>query len=143
MQALPLGRDEVRSVIAGTGTTSRIPCRLHFWTRPERYVRRSAEVLAILDRHPQDAQVLLLRMPGPSQGPAKDPAYRWTRSEASAETGSVGIDSRAAITDWNRLDEVLSGFPDPRSPALLPARDAADGRCRLAGWLSCLFERHW
>jgi hypothetical protein len=143
MQAMPLSRNEVRSVIAGEGAASRIPCLLHFWTRPERFGPRAAEVQAILDRHPQDAQVLLLRMPGLGQGPAEDPSYRWTPFEAPAESGPVGIDSRVAITDWNQLDEVLSGFPDARSPALVPALDAADGRYRLAGWLSCLFERHW
>jgi len=38
---------------------------------------------------------------------------------------------------------VLADFPDPRSLAILADNQPADGRYRLAGWMSCLFERHW
>jgi len=116
---------------------------LHFWTRAEQFADHAEGVRAILGRYPQDAQVLLLRMSGMHEGPEESPGYRWVTFEAPAAAEGLGIDSRAPIEDWSRLDEVLADFPDPRSLAILADNQPADGRYRLAGWMSCLFERHW
>ena len=140
---LPLGRDEVRAVVEGRGAARRIPVLLHFWTRPERFGRRSGEVRALLERYPQDAQVLLLHMPGVCEGPPGDPAYRWVGIDEPVPSGPVAIDSRAPLREWGMLDELLPRFPDPHHRTVLADPQPADGRYRVAGWLSLLFERHW
>jgi hypothetical protein len=58
MDLLPLTRDEVSAVVAGRGGAPRIPVLLHQWTYPSAFGAREAEVQALCDRFPQDAQVI-------------------------------------------------------------------------------------
>ncbi len=140
----PLTRDEVFAVVAGRGCARRVPVLLHQWTYPAAFGEREAEVQAILDRFPQDAQIIPYRGPDIFEGPADDPEYRWMDCDRPADLDAGrGIDDQAAIRDWNQLDGVLSHFPNPDYPGLFPAVPEPDGRYRIAHWWFGLFERHW
>lgn len=142
MQALT--RDEVWAVVAGKGCARRIPVLLHQWTYPRAFGDREPEVQAILDRFPQDAQVMAYRAPDIYAGPADDPEYRWMDCAQPPQDGDGhGIDEQAAIRDWAQLDGVLEHFPSPDYPGLFPNVQAPDGRYRMAHWWYGLFERHW
>jgi hypothetical protein len=136
-----LNREQVRSVIEGRGAAPRIPVLLQFWTHAEEFGDRAPAVRALMDRFPEDAQVIGVRMPGNVEPPAGDPGYRWLPA-GRRDTGAA-LDAQALIADWNELDGILSAFPDPHSADALPGNPAPDGRYRLAGWWYCLFERHW
>ncbi len=140
----PLSRDEVWAVVAGKGCARRIPVLLHQWTYPGAFGERQAEVQSILDRFPQDAQVMAYRAPDLYEAPPDDPEYRWMDCDKPVESGGDhGIDEQAAIRDWNQLDGVLAHFPKPDYPGLFPNRPSPDGRYRIAHWWYGLFERHW
>ncbi len=130
-------------MVEGRGAARRVPALIHFWTWPERFGARADEVRSLLDRYPQDAQVLLLRMPGLTEGPAGDPSYCWVRSAREPAASAGALDGRGPLDSWDSLDEVLAALPDPRRASPLAQGQPDDGRYRIAGWMSCLFERHW
>lgn len=137
----PLNREQVRSVVERRGAAPRVPVLLHLWTHADDFGSRTPAVKALLDRYPQDAQVIETRMPDAVEPPTEDPGYRWLPGGPRA--AGPALDARALITDWGELDRILASFPDPRSPVALPRNPLPDGRYRLAGWWFCLFERHW
>jgi hypothetical protein len=139
----PLTRDEVASVIEGRGAAERVPVLLHFWVNPASFEGREEAVRAILDRYPEDAQYVPMRLPEVYNAPQDDPNYRWVDWNEPAGMPLTGLDERAAIRDWSELEGVLKRFPDPRYAGLFAGAPAPDGRYRLATWWYCLFERHW
>ena len=144
MDYSPLNREQVASVVEGRSIASRVPIDLHLWVHPAEFGDRRGEVEEILRRYPADTQIIPLRIPKVYDAPPDDPEYRWVNYErpGSEKTGAP-IDARIAIDTWDRLDGVLSDFPDPRYAGLFENDAAADGRFRLAHWWFCLFERHW
>ena len=160
MSLQALSRDQVRSVIEGRGAAPRVPVLLHLWTHPDEFSERRPAVLALMDSFPQDAHVIPVRMPAVAEAPPEDARYRWLtggaggaadrQAEPGGKAGPDGrtladhaLDAQALIADWGELDDILSDFPDPRSPVALPENPSPDGRYRLASWWYCLFERHW
>lgn len=144
MDLTPLTAGEVRSVVEGKGCARRIPVLLHQWTYPSHFGEREAEVQAILNSYPQDAQVIAYRAPDIYRGPDDDPEYRWMDCDELEESGDQhGIDERAAIRDWSQLGGILERFPSADYPGLFPKAPQSDGRYRIAHWWYGLFERHW
>ncbi len=140
----PLARDEVRSVIQGSSIAGRVPFYIHFWVHPETFGEREAEVRKLLDRYPEDIQLVRFNMPrmfreegGASAG------YSWLPHEAPMHRTATAHDATVNLPDWGLLEEMLARFPDFRSPLLFGRAVAPDGRYRLAQWFFCLFERHW
>lgn len=144
MNILPLTRDDVRSVVEGRGSASRIPVLLHQWTYPQAFGERAAQVQAICDSFPQDAQIIAYQPPDIYVGPADDSEYRWVDyDKPAAADARHGLDEQAAIDDWSRLDGIIAHFPNPDYPGLFTSHPAPDGRYRIAHWWYGLFERHW
>ncbi len=144
MSILPLTRAEVKSVIEGRGCASRVPVLLHQWTYPNAFNERAGQVQAILDRFPQDAQVMAYRPPDIYVAPDDDPEYRWVNFDRPPNAlADHGLDEQAAIQDWAQLDGVIAHAPDPDYPGLFPNNPPPDGRYRIAHWWYGLFERHW
>ena len=144
MKIAPLTRAEVQSVVEGRGCAPRVPVLLHQWTYPGAFGDRAPQVQAILDRFPQDAQVVAYRAPDIYVGAPDDPEYRWVNYDKPADTGvEHGLDEQAAISDWSQLDGIINNFPSPDYPGLFTANPADDGRYRIVHWWYGLFERHW
>jgi uroporphyrinogen decarboxylase len=141
----PLKRDEVVSVIDGAAATSRVPSFIHFWVHPGSFGEREAQVHQIMDRFPQDIQLVCYNMPPTYRGQNEShPSYAWMPWEAPANSDSRALDENIALESWDRLDEVIEQFPDGETADLWPAGIAGpDGRYRLSQWFYCLFERHW
>jgi hypothetical protein len=131
-------------VVAGRGCARRVPVLLHQWTYPGAFKERAAEVQQILERFPQDAQVIFHRPPEIFVAPPDDPEYRWVNHDAPPATGAEhGLDEQAAIRDWSELDGIVAHFPSPDYPGLFQSNPPPDGRYRMAHWWYGLFERHW
>ena len=144
MDIVSLTRDEVRSVVAGRGCAPRIPVLLHQWTYPNAFGVREAEVQALCNRFPQDAQVIPYQAPDIHVGRPDDPEYRWVNYDKPADAGDQhGIDEQSAIQDWSKLDGIIAHFPSPEYPGLFTCNPTPDGRYRIAHWWYGLFERHW
>ncbi len=139
----PLLRAEVTSAIEGRGAARRVPALFHFWIDRAGPPAWQRPVDAILARYPVDFQVIPITVPDVYDAPGDEPGYRWMNTDRPAESAMAGLDAQVAIADWVQLDGILADFPDPRSPHLLPANPAPDGRYRLGYWWYCLFERHW
>lgn len=138
----PLTREEVKSVIEGHSSTTRIPALIHFWVHPDAF-KDPAAASEILKRYPMDAQTIPFNIPGIFTAPEDDPAYRWINLDDITPKKHVGEDAQLALEDWNRIDRVLNNFPKPDYPGLLQGQEPPDGRYRLGFWWYCLFERHW
>ena len=144
MTIIPLTRAEVQAVVAGRGGAPRVPVLLHQWTYPGAFGAQAAQVQAILDRFPQDAQVIAFRAPEIYVGRPDDPEYRWVNFDQPAASGrGPGLDEQVAIADWAQLDGIIEQFPNPDYPGLFPDQPADDGRYRIMHWCFGLFERHW
>jgi uroporphyrinogen decarboxylase len=138
-----LSRDETASVVEGRGAASRVPVLLHFWVHPQEFGNREPQVRAILNRYPEDAQIIGIRIPDVYHAPDEDPEYRWVNFNDPYEGTTVGLDARPAIADWAQLDSVLRDFPNPHFPGMFPNRPPPDGRYRIGHWWFWLYERHW
>lgn len=143
MKFAPLGREEVRRVIAGKGEASRVPVLLHLWTDADTFGDRAREAHELLAQYPQDAQLVGFRMPDTHVGPPDDPEYRWVNYADPTPEHDSSFDEKVAIDEWSRLDGVLETFPKASYPGLLPHIPEPDGRYRLGHWWFWLFERHW
>jgi len=143
MNYKPLTREEMISVIEGKGCAPRIPVLLKFWTHPEEFGDGKEKVYEIMNQYPEDAQFIPFNTPEVFKAPKDAPSYRWVNYDDPYTGTSVGLDARAAIKDWNQLDEILKDFPDPYYPGLINSNPADDGRYRIGYWWYGLFERHW
>jgi uroporphyrinogen decarboxylase len=139
----PLTCEEMASAIEGRSIAPRVPMLAQFWVQRGADTDWQRAVDRILGPCPEDAQVMTLSVPGPSEAPADDPTYRWVNYDAPAVVTSGAYDSRIALPDWSHIDDVLANFPSPRSKYLVPASLPPDGRYRLGVWWFCFFERHW
>ena len=142
----PLTRDEVVSVIEGRSAASRVPVNLHFWVHPNTFEEREPQVLDILNRFPVDIQILPMWMPGQFRKQHDAcPNFSWLPWEQPpAVEGAVGIDAHVALTDWDRIDEIIASFPTADMPPHVVGNAQEDaGAYRLLQWFFCLFERHW
>ena len=143
MKHEPLTREEVRSVIAGKSTASRVPVHIHFWVHASQFGDREPAVREILADYPEDFQPLYLGMPQRNRPADGSSTYSWLPYPDAQEGKVVACDADIAMPGWDNLDEILANFPDPESDELLKHAQPADGRFRLAQWFFCLFERHW
>ncbi len=132
-------------VVEGRGAAKRVPVVLHFLTYPEMFngAETQAQVRAILDAYPCDAQLIPWRNVTLYDAPADDPSYCWMPSTMPRQEMSAALDAQVPLSDWAMLDAVLADFPDPNYPGLFPNPPAPDGRYRVAHWWFTLFERHW
>lgn len=133
----PLGREDVARAIEGR-KPSRIPMVLARWWGQglwEEYGERLHELDA---RYPSDVEHLWL----------------WPiRPECMGLSWSLeatgGLDSRAVIDDWAKLDEFIEKLPRPETDEALrdlpaiAAKARSDGRYILMGWWNLFFEKPW
>lgn len=137
----PLSREEVRRVVHGEGNAPRVPIALHFWTHPYEFSDPAA-VHQIIDKYPEDVQIIPVAIPGKEPIDPAYPDYVWVKKGKVDE--SRAFDDRAVIDDWGKLDEILENFPTAEDyPGLLRADKPDDGRYRILHWWYFLFERHW
>lgn len=138
-----LTREDIISVIEGKGAAYRVPMMINFWTNPDVFGADKACAEGLLQKYPNDVQVIGFVQPQNFDTPKDDSEYRWVNYSDPFSGQNVGIDERIAITDWNQLDGILANFPNPEYPGLISSRPIDDGRYRLGCWWFCLFERFW
>jgi len=141
----PLTRDEVMSVIEGRSTASRVPVNLHFWVHPKEFEEREPQVHEILNRFPVDIQIHGMWMPSQFRNQHEAcPDFSWLPWEPppAAET-AVGIDAAVALSDWDRIDEIIESFPTADMPPTVIGNAPEHGSYCLMRFFFCLFERHW
>jgi uroporphyrinogen decarboxylase len=138
----PLAKEEVISVIEGTGRTSRVPLQIHLWVHQDTFGDRTPLVQEILDRYPEDIQMFSIPMPGVVRGPDGHEDYRWVPFHIENKDNTP-LDQASVMPDWSRLDEVVANFPRADRTGLFDNTIEGDGRYLLARWWFCFFERHW
>jgi len=132
----PLTREEVKRVIEGKGSASRVPVAIQDWIDPEIFGS---------PKYPSDIQVMRINMPQLYDAPPDDPAYRWMncdKPEASEGT-TTALDADVCIADWAQLDGILAAFPSANSHGITTNGQPDDGRYRVGRWWFWLFERLW
>jgi uroporphyrinogen decarboxylase len=141
----PLLAPDLRRVIDGQGTASRIPVLLHPWISAQSFETDTARcfVQDLLDDYSCDAQIIYWKNIEIYQAPQDDPSYCWIKGEAPSQVASQALDAQAPLADWSQLDGFLADFPSPDYPHIFPLNPPPDGRYRLAHWWYTLFERHW
>lgn len=147
MKYQELSREEVRNVIRGKGSASRVPINLKFWTHPAAFKERQGEVDSIMGEYPEDILTYTLNMPQIYKAPADAPDYRWLDwdmpANEAATQAKAGHDTRIALPDWEQLDRIIEKFPDPYYQRLIPQNSVEDNRYILSRFFFCFFERHW
>lgn len=74
----PLSREEVRRVVHGEGNAPRVPIALHFWTHPNEFSDPAA-VHQIIDKYPEDVQIIPVAIPGKEPIDPNYPDYVWVK----------------------------------------------------------------
>lgn len=142
MKDRPLTREEMCSVIEGTGCAHRVPIAVQSWIAPEIFGDRREAYEALLSDYPCDIVKISLNLPQVFHAPADNPSYRWMNID-NPFPPNTALDAVSAIQDWETLDDILADFPDPHYLPLVPAFPADDGRYRVCLWWYLLFERFW
>lgn len=143
MKNIPLTRDEMISVIEGSGAAHRIPMMYHFWTDPKVFGSNQKKVEELLGKYPNDVTRILLNMPKVFDAPKNNSGYRWVNYDDPYKDKTLGLDEQIAISDWDQLDGILDDFPDPYYNELFIDIPEDDGSYRLGSWWYLLFERLW
>lgn len=132
----PLPREEVIAALERR-SPSRIPLvRAKWWG--EGLVEQYGDQLKQFDHYPEDAPILFIR---PME------AVKMGLSWELPTHG--GLDTRAVLDDWAKLDEFIEKLPDPENDpqmdALVAQAEAVrrDGRYLMFGWWRLFFERPW
>lgn len=142
MKDRSLTREELRSVIDGTGCAYRIPIAVQAWISPNVFDERKEAVEQLLEQYPCDIVTIPLKLPQVFHAPEDAPSYRWMNID-NPFPPNVALDAVSAIQDWDALDEILADFPDPNYVDLIPPSPQEDGRYRVCLWWYLLFERFW
>ena len=139
----PLSREEMISVIEGKGCAERVPMMYNFWCGLGNFGDNMGKAQDMMQKYPFDAAVIGIGMPYMEKAPPDDPTWKFINIPFE-KFENTAIDERVLLKDWDILDEVLSKFPSPDSPRLLP-KNIGDcgGLYKLGVWWSCLFERFW
>ena len=132
----PLPREEVIAALERR-SPSRIPLvRAKWWG--EGLVEQYGDQLQQFDHYPEDAPILFIR---PME--AEKMGLSWELPTHG------GLDTRAVLDDWAKLDEFIEKLPDPENDpqmdALVAEAEAVrrDGRYLMFGWWRLFFERPW
>lgn len=133
----PLPKEEVIKAVERRGPR-RIPLVVAKWWG-EGLHAQYGERLREFDRFPED--VRWLWMPNPVDPAAMNLSWQWA--------AEGGLDARAIIDDWAKLDEFIEKLPvpdkDPRFDAVAAGADAAraSGMYVMFAWWNLFFERPW
>lgn len=115
----------------------------HFWTSPNVFGKYEQKAGELLDKYPSDIAAMNFKLPEVFKAPEDDNEYRWVNFNEPQGGGTVAIDSKSAISDWQQLDGILADFPNPGYKGMFPDNPVDDGRYRLGGMWFCFFERLW
>jgi len=135
---------EMKNIIEGKGSASRIPMAFHEWIDPNSFGADTDKCQELLTKYPSDIQKISINMPHMFDAPADAPSYCWMDTPPHADYGKgKALDSLIAITDWRQLDGILANFPKADYPGLTKFNLPNDGRYRVGHWWFWLFERLW
>lgn len=136
-------KQEMKDIIEGKGAKNRIPMMYNFWTSPVVFGKDEKEAARLLKEYPNDAGMLFMSMPNVFDAPEDEPSFRWVNYDNPYEGTTKALDDIEAIDDWDKLDDILSDFPNPNSNHIFPDYKVNPDQYNLGGWWYCLFERHW
>lgn len=137
----PLVREEMKNVIEGKGAVFRVPMAFRPWINEDAFGERAQQYRELVNRYPCDIEVIELRTPDVFSAPCDDKSYRWMNMD-NPFPPNTPLDAVTAL-EWEHLDEVLSDFPNPNYPGLIPPAAPVGEKYRVALWWYWMFERLW
>ncbi len=135
-KSLPLSREEIISLIKGTGVR-RPAVSFGNWLHIDELGKEKQPVLRqLLREYPEDMQVFYIKKPSIFGEPGDK--YTWCdvpgADPSIGRVKSVGVDEATAIS-WDVFDQISEDTPDGDEPTMYCNAPEEDGRFRLA-WFS-------
>lgn len=141
---LPLTREEMKSLINGTGTPRPAIACGHWLHIDELGVEKQPVIEQLLKKYPEDMQVFYLKKPSLFGKPGD--TYTWCdvpdADPSLHRTGTVGIDEESAIS-WDVFRQISDHVPNAEEPTMYVNAPKEDGRYRMVWFSNGPWGRLW